>query len=266
MKCNFGRVCEMKIKILLVTAISLSIVFAGCKNKNISVTNDESQTSIMASESASSNNISEDASSVEVTENKDNKSITPYQYLNLMVGNAEEFSLSYVSKGDTTYFYKKGDNFASVFKAKDMNDNLLQIRELEMEGHVHYIMEDSKIIKSYLAPAEDFLLYQMMDASNTDLIKEFETDGFSVFEYAVPFVQDEQIKITYRFFMKNNTLKKLEYIFKDQAPVIYEFTEFSQEKFDEKVFEFPSGYNEQYFDTQYTGEEMSPWWEIGNDE
>lgn len=266
MKCNFRRVCEMKIKTLLVTAISLSIVFAGCDNKNISVTHDEFQTTIMASESVSSSNISEDASSAETTENKENESITPYQYLNLMAGNAEDFSFSYVSEGETTYFYKKGDKFALVFKAKDMNENLLQIRELEMEGHVHYIMEDSKIIKSYLAPAEDFLLYQMMDASNTPLINEFKTDEFSVFEYAVLFVQDEQIKITYRFYMKNNTLKKLEYIFKDQTPVIYEFSDFSQEKFDEKVFEFPSGYTEQYFDTQYTGEEMSPWWEVGNDE
>ena len=64
-----------------------------------------------------------------------------------MVGNAEDFTFSYKFEGETTHFYKHGEKFASVFKAKDMNDNLLTIRELEMEGKVHYIMED--VITSY---------------------------------------------------------------------------------------------------------------------
>ena len=108
-------------------------------------------------------------------------------------------------------------------------------------------MEEAKFIKTFNAPAGDFLLYEMMEAANTSLIKDFQEDGSNVYEYALPFIQDETENIIYDFYMKDNKLIKLKISFRDQTPRIFEISEFIQETPDEKVFEYPSGYTEESY-------------------
>ena len=198
--------------------------------------------------------------------------LTPYQILNLMVGNVEELSFHYTvytdhkQDGFINSFYKMGEKSVEIYQASDMNGNTLIIRELEMEGRVHYIIDEYKMIKSYLAPATDFLLYEMMDVTNKEPIKVIEQDDIIIYEYSMPFEHDVEVQIIYRFFIQGNVLKKMGYSFNNQEEIIYEFSGFSQTITDEDVFDYPTGYNEEWYYYINTGEHMPPWWEIGNDE
>ncbi|PKM93227.1 MAG: hypothetical protein CVU84_16945 [Firmicutes bacterium HGW-Firmicutes-1] len=193
---------------------------------------------------------------------------TPYQFLNLMTGNAEALSFHYIVYTNDRYegkngsFYKMGDKSVVIFQADNMKGDESGIRELEMEGHVHYIMDDYKMIKSYLAPAEDFLLYEMMDATNNTPSTVVSEEDYIIYEYRLPFVQDVEQQIIYRFFMKENSLKKMEYSINNQATTTYEFSDFLQTITDERVFDYPTGYNEEWYDYINTGENMPPWWEL----
>jgi len=198
--------------------------------------------------------------------------LTPYQLLNLMVGNAEELSFRYTTYNDhkqdrfNNSFYKMGEKSVEIYQASDMNGNTLIIRELEMEGRVHYIIDEYKKIKSYLAPATDFLLYEMMDVTNREPIKVIEQDDIIIYEYSMPFVHDDEVQIIYRFFIQENGLKKMGYSFNNQEEIMYEFSDFLQTITDETVFDYPTGYHEEWYDDINTGEHMPPWWELGNDE
>ena len=195
--------------------------------------------------------------------------ITPYQFLNLICANAEKLSFTYsnVDTGaNTITFQKTADEAVETFIANDMNKNPVYVRELEKDGKVHYIMDDSKIIKTYSAPAEDFLLYRMMTASKTIPELAVENDEYFLYEHSLPFEQDESIQFKYLFYMKDGTLKMLTISLGDDEGSTYQFSEFRQELLDITAFEYPKGYTEEEFDYTYTGEHMPPWWEIGNDE
>lgn len=195
--------------------------------------------------------------------------ITPYQFLNLICANAETLSFTYSIAGagtNTITFQKTGDKAVETYIANDMNENPVSVRELEKDGKVHYIMDDSKIIKTYSAPAEDFLLYRMMTAAKTVPDLASQNDEYFLYEHSLPFEHDESIQYKYRFYMKDGALKKLTISLGDEDGSTYQFSEFQQELLDTKAFEYPKGYTEEKFNYTYTGEHMPPWWEIGNDE
>lgn len=147
-----------------------------------------------------------------------------------------------------------------------MNNNPVSVREMEKDGKVHYIMDDYKTVKTFLAPAEDFLIYKMMEAAKTTPTLAIKENQYFLYEYTLPFIQDESISFKYRFYMKDGVLKKLTMALGDNPSSVYEFSEFKQELINVNAFEYPKGYVEEEFDYTYTGENMPPWWEIGNDE
>jgi len=82
----------------------LALALSGCEKsepaeKNISLQDTSISSQEENSSSAQTDN-SEDNTSSSISEDK----ITPYQYLNLMVGNAEDFTFSYKFEGETTHF------------------------------------------------------------------------------------------------------------------------------------------------------------------
>ena len=130
--------------------------------------------------------------------------ITPYQFLNLICANAETLSFTYSIAGagtNTITFQKTGDKAVETYIANDMNENPVSVRELEKDGKVHYIMDDSKIIKTYSSPAEDFLLYRMMTAAKTVPDLASQNDEYSLYEHSLPFEHAESIQYKYRFYM-----------------------------------------------------------------
>lgn len=196
-------------------------------------------------------------------------SVTPYQFLNLICGNAEELSYLYEIEepGSGHYFtasyQRSGDVSVNQFKALDMNGNIISVRLLEMDGKAHYIMDDSRIVKTYLAPAEN-IQAQMSKAVNTEVISMITDEGFDVFEYKIPYVNDENMFTTYRFIMKDNSLQKMIVAFEDGSETKYQFSEFRQEMIDDTLFTYPKGYDSEVYDYIYDGEHMPPWWDVGN--
>ncbi|MGI6751986.1 MAG: hypothetical protein ACOX4U_05125 [Anaerovoracaceae bacterium] len=202
-------------------------------------------------------------------DNPESDEITPYTFLHLICGNAEELSFTCFVEGagrNTLTFQIKGDEAVETFVAKDMNGNPVSVRVIEKDGKVHYIMDDSKIIKIYLSPAEDFLLFRMLAAVNTLPDLTTEIDGYYLYEHSLPFVQDESMQYKYIFYMKDGVLKKLTISLRDEDTVTYQFSDFRQELLDATAFEIPEGYIKEEFSYTNTGEHMPPWWEIGNDE
>jgi hypothetical protein len=198
-----------------------------------------------------------------------NDSITPYQFLNLMLGNAEQISCHYKvlncesQEEETASFYKSGEKWATLFTARDMNGRKVTVREMEMDGRVHYIMEETCQVKSYHAPAQDFIIDDMMKAAAAETTRKYEAEGYQIYEHRLPFSQDETITLLYRFYMQNGILKKLEYFIGDTQAYQYEFTDFIQEVRDQSLFEYPRDWHEEWFDYPYSGEHMPPWWEPG---
>lgn len=201
----------------------------------------------------------------------DEGKITPYQFLNLFCANAEELSFSYqaadpqTNRMETGMFQKKGDDSVASFTAKDMNENLVSVRELERNGKVHYIMDDSKLVKSYLAPATDFLLYEMMTAAATVPERALKEGEYFLYEYRLPFAQDESVQVGYCFYMQGGVLKKLTIAMGDAPATTYVFSEFKQELLDSTAFIYPEDYQTEIYNYVYSGDFMPPWWEIGND-
>lgn len=202
----------------------------------------------------------------------DEDEVTPYQFLNLFSANADQITFSYVvtypqeNDTQTGTFQKNGDESVQSFTAKNMYGENVSVREIEKNDKVRYIIDEFQITKIYNAPAEDFLLYKMMNAANTEPVKVFEQDGFYVYEHDIPFVQDDNIKIKYCFYMKNGVLSKLTVSYGEMLTAEYEFAEFRQEVVDISEFDEPQGYKEETFDYVYDGEYMPPWWELSKNE
>ncbi len=195
--------------------------------------------------------------------------VTPYQYLCLFCANAEELSFSYtISRSglddvETRRFQRMGDNAVECFSAWDKNGNVVLVRELETNGKVHYILDNKKVIKTYLAPAEDFLLYQMMRAAETPCVRVLEENGYALHEHA--FIQEEETQYQYCFYMKDGNLQSLTINSRDTECTAYEFSEFLQETSDPAAFAYPSDYVQESYDYVYTGNTIPPWWETANE-
>lgn len=194
--------------------------------------------------------------------------VTPYQFLCLFLANAEELSFSYTvtqsgsDDVETRRFQRMGDDAVECFSAWDRNGNAVLVRELEAGGKVHYILDDRKAIKTYLAPAEDLLLYRMMRAAQTPPIRVLEENGYVLYEHIC--TQDEITKLQYCFYMKDGALKSLTIACGD-AECTYAFSEFLQEITDPAAFAYPSDYVQESYDYEYTGNTIPPWWETGNE-
>lgn len=264
-------------KALLPLLLALFLLLSGCgsagslqQQKEPTSTTQAQQTnnSVETSEASPETSTEPETETAEATAEStdDLDSITPYQFLNLMVGNAAEISFSYTvyshetKETGTGAFYRVEDQSAAVFTATDMDGKPITVREVETAGTVCYVMEDTKTIKSYLAPAEDFLLNEMMSTTMTAPESSIE-DGYTLYKYSLPFEQDAQIILEYGFYMKDGVLRKLTYSVDGFLSKTYEFLEFTQEVVDKKVFECPGDYKTVEFDETYTGEHMPPWWE-----
>lgn len=198
--------------------------------------------------------------------------ITPYQFLNLFLGNADQFSFGYriylheTKQTQSGTFQKTGEDAVARFTTQDMNGNCVTVREMEADGFVHYIMDDARVIKTYLAPAEDYLINELMLVAKTTPSSVVLKDGYDQYEYSLPFEQDHAIHQNYVFFMQDGILKKMTYSVDGFLTRTYEFSEVKQETIDPTAFSYPEGYREEVFEYQFTGEHMPPWWEFGNDE
>lgn len=193
--------------------------------------------------------------------------LTPYQLLNLGMGNAEHISFDYTllfhETGDREKgsFYKSGELSSEVFTTKDMKGESLTVRMVERDQRVFYVMAAEKRISSYTAPTEGFILYEMMKAAASTPIQSLQEDSPSVFEYKLPFEQDDSVTISYRFFVQGNILLRLEISMDGLLQKTYEFSSFSQEAADCSVFALPEDYESTDFDYGYDSMHMPPWWE-----
>lgn len=255
----------MKKIIMLISMLIVSIMMSGCyfmiKDSGDSING-----------SRIKSNEPDGISATQVTDkNKPDKAekdiTTPYQFLNIITANASELSFSYSINGsiEEAVFQKSEDVSVETYIAKDMYNNNVSVRELEKNGKVHYIMDESKTIKTYLAPAEDYLLYRMMNIVK-NIPDSVTKDGeYSLFKYSEIFEQDESMKYSYSFYMKDGVLTKLTIALGDRAADCYEFSDFKQELIDKNAFFYPKGYYEEKYSYIYTGDNIPPWWEINNE-
>ncbi len=265
---------------LIFLPILLAFILCGCSSIN-----QEGNTMSAMKESSAKENKTEDNSteSSNAEANTENSSelllpdhdtgdeVTPYQYLYLMVGNASEVAFSYEQTVEDTEdiligsFAMKSDMAAECFMAYDMNENLITVRELEKDGKVHYILEDSGRVCTYQGPSDDFILYQMLEASKTSPESALQDGEYMRYEHKLYFGDDEEMYNTYLFYMKENAVRKLDVINSGGFVTHYEFSDFTQEVTDETIFNYPMDYHEESYDYQYTYEFMPPWWDVGND-
>ncbi len=201
------------------------------------------------------------------SETGNGEDVSPYQLLNLLAGNAQNLSFDYsvylheTKETETGTFYKKGELAACVFTTRNMKGEPVTVREIERDERVHYVMESDKRVVSYPGWAEDMLFYEMMKAAATTPKSIRSKDRFRIYEYELPFAQDDAITFTYRFFMQDDKLEKLEFCVDDFLQKTYRFSDFRQEEVKQKVFAVPTGYAMTRYDYPYHGEHIPPWWE-----
>jgi hypothetical protein len=121
-----------------------------------------------------------------------------------------------------------------------MNGKLIHIRQITKDGYSHYIMDDYQLIKTYVESASPIL-----EAAHIIPDKVFEEGGYTVYEHSVPFIHDEGLFHIYRFYMKENEIKRLYDIFGDSEPIITEYLSYEQEVKNKAIFEYPKGYTEE---------------------
>lgn len=193
--------------------------------------------------------------------------VTPYQFLNLFVGNTEEIAFSYTVKHHETdteekgEYYKSGDKSVEAFTAQDMDGQSVTVRMLEYDGFVHYIMDGTRRIKTYLSPTDNFLLNRMMRVAMSDPAEVVSEDGVTRYSYVLPFEQDEAIELQYVLFMKDDALIKMTYSVDGMLSATYELSAFEQREGDASLFLLPDGYEQESFDYPPEDGQIPPWWE-----
>jgi len=185
----------------------------------------------------------------------------------MMVGNAEQIFCEYTitqaadNREDRATFYRQGDKTAVIFTTYGMDIDQQTVQEIEKDGKVYYYMWDKEKVVSYLSPANDIFMYTLMQVLNTELISSTSEDSFMVYEYSVPFIQDETISIGYRFFMGDNVLKKVTLSINGELSQTYVFSDFLTDPLEDSVFEYPIDMPLTEYDYSYSDDSMAPWWE-----
>ncbi|HAN43942.1 MAG TPA: hypothetical protein DCP97_00985 [Ruminococcaceae bacterium] len=238
----------------LITALLATVVLlSGCANS--------AQAVISASPASQASELGTDI--------KDIPAVTPYQYLNLFAANAENFSFKYTVKLHETdkteqgEIYKKSGMFAEFFTTDDENSNTVKVREIEKENGDYFVIESRKMIAVYKAPASEMLLNKMLRAAKEKPYCSYAKGDYSVSEHKIPFEQDNSTIYTYRFYMKNMQLAKLELLCDDILQKTYEFTPIEQDTADSTAFELPKDYEMQFFDCPFRESAIYPWCKSG---
>ncbi|MHC1695522.1 MAG: hypothetical protein AB9835_09705 [Eubacteriales bacterium] len=256
----------------IILAFIMVILISGCGVSDKQSGGDGTlPASVLTSETMSGRTIevTDTASQAESTtsEVEEDGGVTPYQFLNLLVGNAEEITFSYTVKRHETdteekgEYYKSGDKSVEVFTAQDMDGQSATVRMLEYDGFVHYIMDGSRRIKTYPSSQESFLLNRMMKVAMSDPAEVVSEDGVTRYSYVLPFEQDEAIVFQYVLFMKDDALIKMTCSVDGMLSATYELSAFEQREGDASLFLLPDGYEQENFDYPPEGGQIPPWWE-----
>lgn len=197
----------------------------------------------------------------------DMNQVSPYNFLFYQCGNSEYLQFSYQAIGENTNpidFYMFDGKIASYFYQPNMNNDLVFIREIESDGLVNYILDNTQQVKTYLSPASDFLFDLLLRIVSTDPLEIIETDNGTVYKYIIP-SDDKDFNISYELIMNNQVLTEYKQYNNDSEVIHFIFSHFSTEPFELSVFEMPSDYTQEYFDYSYQGDFMPPWWDANND-
>lgn len=255
----------MKKYFLLISICALSMYFTACAQPNNHLSPQAiPSVQVQETEAVVQSNMEQSEETEEDSIPSDE--LTPYQLLVLGAGNAEDLTIKYTVSFDSDTFsgavYKRGDMLAAVYTAENMYGDELQIREVENGSDVFYVIDDYKKAVRYNAPADDILLYRMIDtvSEESETVEE-SVDGVVVYSYSRPFVHDDGITEDYRFYMVDGSLESLEVYFDGALTATYDFQVFSQVKPDDALYDIPVSYELVSFDYSYDGGTMPPWWE-----
>ena len=191
---------------------------------------------------------------------------TPYQFLNLMIGNADALSFTYslqlheTGQPEEGAFYCYHGNMAAVFTTQDEQGKRMTVREVESGGTVYYILDHTKTVKRYPGPAADFLLYEMMQIAQGEPSEVVEENGDRCYKYVLPLEEDQSVTQEYRLLMRNGGLEEMSYIVDGFLVKTYQFSKFEQEIKDETVFTIPADYQEIAHEDMVQDLEIPPWW------
>ena len=191
---------------------------------------------------------------------------TPYQYLNLMIGNADALTFTYrlqlheTGQTETGTFYCSDGNMAAVFTTQDEQGKSMTVREVESFGTVYYILDQTKTVISYPAPAGDFLLYEMMQIVQAEPSEILDENGGRCYKYVLPLEQDPSVTQEYSFLMRNGNLEELFYAVDGFLAKTYQFSKFEQSAKDETVFTIPADYEKIVHEDMIQDLQIPPWW------
>lgn len=286
---------KFKSAIVYVLLCVISVSFTGCSlydaktntpNESAS-TKDQLSTDSASTENDTTNSLATDSSTTIQDTTKDTtvpptsgttdttteelvpieETVTPYQFLNLMVGNAEQIFCEYTitqasdNREDRATFYRQGDKTAVIFTTYGMDNEEQTVQEIEMDGKVFYYMWDKEKVASYLAPANDIFVNELMRVLNSELISTSTEENFITYDYSVPFSQDESISFGYRFYMSDNVLKKVTVSVNGELSQTYVFGDFKSDPMEDSVFDFPIDMPLTEYDYPYIDDSSAPWWE-----
>lgn len=247
--------------IMIVLAVFL---FSACTN----VEHLENESAKLDTKNTSSANKIEGANTEKDLSEQDVEEQTPSQLLRYLVGNASEFSFSYKRVGNEEtgayrHFFK--DNKTALFyDVKDIDNKEFEVCEIEKDDRVYYVIQYKNKVISYKSPASDVLLFEMQKVCLDPYSAKYHTGDYVVFEYKLPFAEDDNITLVYRFYMLKGGLKKLEVIFdpdNNNSVTTYYFSEFCFDTVDDKLFEIPEGLSEVNIDSELFSDDIPPWWE-----
>lgn len=247
--------------------ILLLLTLVGC-TPNVEV---EPETTEVAIESQNENTVTEVISTNETEADAPSNQTSAYQFLNLMLGNAEDLTISYHlvnfdEMGQETVFpesvmYKKGDMACQTIDVTDMDGNVIKLKEIERDGYVYYYLEDTKKMYRYLAPADDFIYYQMMAVTVTPQIETYPRENYNIFVHQVASIHDASDLWRHEFFMKNDALDHLDSYFNNSLVEKITFTEWQTDTIEDDLFLVPQGYEMESFDCTPSEMDIPPWWD-----
>lgn len=191
--------------------------------------------------------------------------VNPTTFLNYQLGNAESLQFSYVTESEGTSIPAtscaiEGGRIAIRFPGITMNDTYVDVFELITETSVIYAVPSTGKAATYPTPVSDVLLFELMSVTETAATAGRIENGALVYEYSLPFYQDESLDVVYRLVMQDGVLTEASSTL-NGFTVSWLFSEFSTDAIPEATFELPAGLTMTTFDYPYDGSSVPFWYE-----
>lgn len=194
----------------------------------------------------------------------------PFQYYTYGLGNAGDYRFNYsVDAGDglvanrTYYSNENGDGREDSVVTNYLGATFV-LNTYTIGDMVYIALPEKEYMTSYKSDKDSTIMTKILQAVRGECTSARIENGQYVYEYRLPFIQDEDIFFNYTFYSKDGIINKLVESF-NGSETVYMMEDFIFEPQEAELFTLPTDYTTTSHDYVDDGESPPFWWEMTNE-